>query len=91
VKTTAKRAASHCRSCGAPLLWAVTEKGRRIPLDPDPYTGDDPRGLYVLRNGNGAPLAVATTPDAFPGEPVYRSHFASCDDPARFRRKATPA
>jgi hypothetical protein len=25
-----------CRSCGAPIRWVVTEKGKRIPLDRDP-------------------------------------------------------
>jgi hypothetical protein len=78
---------SDCRSCEAPLLWARTEKGRRIPLDPDPYAGDDPRGLFVLRRELGlAPLAVAATPDAFPGEPVYRSHFTTCPNAKEHRR-----
>lgn len=74
---------SRCRSCQAPLLWAQTEKGRRIPLDPDPYAGEDPRGLYVLRAGG---LAVAVTPDAFPGEPLYRSHFSTCPEAKEHRR-----
>lgn len=73
---------ARCRSCAAPLLWAATENGRRIPLDPDPYMGDDPRGLFVLRGK----IAIATTPDAFAGEPVYRSHFATCPNAKEHRR-----
>jgi hypothetical protein len=77
---------SACRSCSAPLLWATTEHERKIPLDPEPYTGDDPRGLFVLRYPHGYAVAMATTPDAFPGEPVYRSHFATCPRADEHRR-----
>ena len=78
---------SRCRSCGAPMLWSLTERGRRMPLDPDPYTGDDPRGLFVLRtDGERAPLAIAVPPDAFPGEPLYRSHFTTCPQHDEWRR-----
>ena len=78
---------SRCRSCQAPIDWARTEKGRRIPLDPDPYTGPEPAGLFVLREPDaGTPLAVAAPPGAFPGEPVYRSHFVTCPQAALHRR-----
>ena len=23
-----------CRSCGAPIFWVITPKGRRMPVDP---------------------------------------------------------
>jgi len=32
-----------CRSCGAPLLWAETNKGKNNPLDPAP----DDDGVYT--------------------------------------------
>jgi hypothetical protein len=73
---------SRCRSCQAPIRWAFTEKGRRMPLDPDPYTGPEPGGLFVIRDQT----AIAVPPDAFPDEPHYRSHWATCNDPKRFRR-----
>lgn len=72
---------SRCRSCRAPILWAGSERGKWIPLDREPYVGDSPRGLFVLRGE----VAIATTPDAFPGERLYRSHFASCPDFERWR------
>lgn len=28
-----------CRTCGAPVLWVKTEKGARMPLDPEPVEG----------------------------------------------------
>jgi len=79
---------SRCRSCNAPLLWALTEKGRRMPLDEEPYGGPEPSGLFVLRGRDQlVPTAVAATPDAFPGEPLFRSHFASCPNAASHRRR----
>lgn len=78
---------SRCRSCEAPILWARTEKGRRIPLDPEPYEGPEPAGLFVLREPDArTPLAVAVPPGAFAGEPNYRSHFATCPNAALHRR-----
>jgi hypothetical protein len=82
---------SRCSSCGAPILWARTERGKRIPLDREPFAGDDPRGLFVLRElGRGVvgPLALAVTPAAFADEPRYRAHFASCPQAAEHRRSA---
>jgi len=76
-----------CRSCSAEVIWVLTERGKRMPLDAEPYKGDDPRGLFVLRGRDElVPTAVAVPPDAFPDEPFYRSHFATCPNAARHRR-----
>jgi len=77
---------SECRFCRAPILWVWTERGKAMPLDRDPYEGDDPRGLFVIRTEPGKVLAIATTPDAFPDEPHYRSHFSSCPNAAGHRK-----
>lgn len=81
---------SACRSCRAPILWVQTEKGRMMPLDREPYTGDKPGGLFVIRrtvvDGREKVLAVAVSPDSFPGEAVYQSHFATCDRPNEWRK-----
>ena len=80
---------SECRSCRAPIIWAMTERGKRMPLDADPYTGPDPAGLFVFRfDGDGRPYVLAVTPEAAAalGDAVYRSHFASCPDAKRWRR-----
>jgi len=74
---------STCRSCGAPILWATTEWGKSIPLDPEPYQGDSPSGLFVLRGR----VAMAVPPDAFPEEPHYVTHFATCPDAGDWRRR----
>lgn len=44
--------------CHRPILWCVTERGRMMPVDPDP----DAEGLYT-------------------------SHFATCRDAGKFRRR----
>jgi len=72
-----------CRSCGAPILWARTEHDRNIPLDRTPYDGPEPGGLFVLRDG----VAIAVSPEAFAGEDLYRSHFATCPDAKEWRQR----
>jgi hypothetical protein len=68
--------ADHCRSCETPIEWAITIKGARIPLD----LGDHDDGNLRLEDG----IAIITTI-----RPARRTHFQSCPDAARFRRKAT--
>lgn len=67
-----------CRSCGAPVVWAHTENGQRIPVDPQPITGgnlllvgltDPPRVVYDKRHG------------------THRTHFASCPHAKQWRRE----
>jgi hypothetical protein len=72
---------SRCRSCQAEIRWVRTEHDRRMPLDREPYAGDDPRGLFVLRGDT----AIAVPPGAFQDEPLYRSHFATCEHAAEHR------
>ena len=71
--------ADRCRSCDAPIEWAITTKGSHIPLDPEPT----PAGNLVLIDG------IARHPTL--GEDVpylqYISHFVTCPDAERFRRK----
>lgn len=68
-----------CSSCGAAIVWAVTERGRRMPLDAGPVA--EPVGFILRREHEGA-----TGLRAIPAQPVYRSHFASCPDADRHRR-----
>lgn len=78
-----------CRSCGAAIVWARTERGKKMPIDVEPYTGDDDRGLFVLRerDHSGGPLAIAAW--GLDGtEPHYRSHFGTCPNASQHRRSA---
>jgi hypothetical protein len=66
---------SRCRSCDAEIIWAVTPKGKRIPLDAEP--AERPAGLFRLEGENAISVA---------GEPVYLSHFVTCPNAAQHRR-----
>lgn len=78
-----------CRSCRAPLLWALTEKGRRIPLDRNSV----PDGNIELEETDEGPPMSRVVPREdriLPGffhTPRYKSHFATCPNAKRHRRR----
>ncbi|GAA2364819.1 hypothetical protein [Streptomyces carpaticus] len=76
--------ASTCRSCAAPIIWAVTPRQQRMPLDALP----DPSGnVAVHRDVAGrlrARVVSGERPTLEGSERLHMPHFASC--PAR--RKA---
>lgn len=81
-----------CKSarCGAPILWAITRAGRRIPLDADPvgkgegiiWIADD--GVAEFVSGHNRPPEEVTT--------FYVTHFTTCPDAKHFHQapKAAP-
>lgn len=74
-------APAKCRSCGADILWAVTARGARMPVDETPDNRPPPRGgNLVLGVRNGTQLVVAmydaTKHDAKRNR--YTSHFSTC-------------
>lgn len=75
-----------CRECQAPIVWAETESGKRMPLN----AGPDPNGNVVAVGHTGQTMIVKVgtiqeLADAPEGR-VYQSHFATCSNPRRFRR-----
>jgi hypothetical protein len=69
-----------CRSCGAPVRWAITQHENRMPVDPEPVEN----GNLILIDRDGE-LHVA---HAVPGTHV--SHYATCPDAERWRRRSGP-
>lgn len=81
---------ARCRSCGAPIVWARTSRGRRIPLDaaPDPERGnvvlDGGRALVFAspadaRREIGEREAVRAMPARSEAAPTqHTAHFATC-------------
>lgn len=68
---------STCRSCGAPVMWATTESGKRIPLNVWPA---DNGNLVINHDG----LAVA--PSKGPRRAArYTTHFTNCPNAGRHR------
>lgn len=72
---------SKCSSCGASMLWGMSESGKKIPLDLEPQKRFilkiDEDGKPVMEDG--LPVLVLRT--------VYRSHFISCPNASRHRKR----
>lgn len=91
--TGQRPARATCRSCNEPVIWVVTEKHQRMPVDAEPTeTGTLALSDHVL------PLArVMSKAGRYPGQKLYVSHFATCRfapahrKPAADRPAAPPA
>lgn len=78
---------SRCFSCGAPITWAVTPKGKRMPVDAEPV---DDGNLVLERQKDGTLLALpASKAPTLPGltQPRYVSHFATCPQAKEHRHR----
>lgn len=66
-----------CRRCGAPIRWAITLTGRRMPLDPG--TSDD-GNVATWTGPSGQLRARVLTKGEPPGAHEQRAtpHFATC-------------
>lgn len=78
---------SACSSCGAPITWALTLNGKRMPVDAQP----NPAGSFFLatmRGANGSTYIVAVHAGEQPleGPRRYSSHFSTCPNAAEHRR-----
>lgn len=65
-----------CSSCGADIVWKITEGGKKMPIDSTPA----PDGNLVFIG-----LGAHPVPEKWTGE-RYKSHFATCPDAKNFRR-----
>lgn len=83
-----------CRSCGAGIVWAVTAKGEKMPVDPErvlPGVGN--LVLYFEVDGLGNLVdpptqRVATaTPEQKASGPVWLSHFVTCPKASDWRKR----
>ena len=83
-----------CRSCSAPILWAVTIAGRIMPLDAEP----NPDGNVVPTGKRGrtrAGSAIEVRVEAARqqtldvDDPIvrYMPHHATCPDADKWRRR----
>ncbi len=72
--------ATKCRSCGAPIVWGITKKCNRVPLDPP-----EKRFVPICR-GDMLNLPPGDIPEVEMRE-TWLSHFATCPDADKHRRK----
>lgn len=74
-----------CRSCGAPIRWARTRAGKAVPLDAEPA---DDGNVVLQEDGTARVLTRRQMDGGGVAAPRYTSHFATCPDAARHRRRA---
>lgn len=65
-----------CRSCGAPIEWAETTRGKRMPFDSE---------IVAVRT-QGSPIGGRVV--EFVDTSVTPSHFQTCPDAKDWRRKS---
>lgn len=68
---------ARCRTCSAPVVWAVSEAGRRMPFDAQPSVG----GTHTVVSGR-----ATFVPEARRTGQLYTSHFATCPQASQHRR-----
>lgn len=73
---------TECASCPAEVMWVVTEKGKRMPIDavPDPING-----RFRIESGNNVHFVKDSELEANT-KPLYASHFQSCPDAKSWKR-----
>lgn len=77
---------SECKWCKAKVMWVETEAGKRMPLN----SGPDREGNVVMvgHTGKSPIVKVYGNPAEIPaGTRRYKSHFATCTNPGKFRRQ----
>lgn len=62
-----------CRSCGAEIIWTVTRKGKKMPVDAETTQ----HGKFLLQPSDvkNTPLAVFVSEQEQYTGPRYTSHF----------------
>jgi hypothetical protein len=75
---------STCRYCRASIMWAITEKGHRIPLDPSPSLNGN---VMLDFQPGGVPIATVLGQSKKTTEPLWIAHMATCPGWNKKRRK----
>lgn len=76
---------AECWSCKAPITFALTATGKKMPLDAEPV--DD--GEYVIDyDDEGAPHTFHQPVPDLMGTPRYKPHWATCPHAKQHRKEA---
>lgn len=74
-----------CRSCAAPVIWAVTTRGKAMPVD---AVTDADGNLVLEARVDGPPLArVLPVAKRFGRRDLRMSHFVACPQADQWRAK----
>lgn len=71
-----------CAACGAEIFFAKTEADKWIPIDAAPVRDGN---LEIL---DGYPVLAIPIAPLLPPAKRYKSHFATCPEADRFRRRS---
>lgn len=72
-----------CKGCGAPIIWAVTDAGARMPLEREPVA----EGMYRLTVSNGDARAHFVPKELrHDNAPLFIAHWARCPKAKEFRK-----
>lgn len=63
-----------CRSCQAPIVWAMMPSGKWNPMDAVPER------RFILHPGEDGVLRAEA-------QPTYQSHYSSCPDASAWRTR----
>ncbi len=81
---------AECRSCHAPIVWAMTDAGKRMPLDPMPTT----TGTVALLQGSERRARVLPAAELeaarAEGKTLFTPHWATCPQAREWKGKARP-
>lgn len=72
---------ARCNSCDAQIVWAVTDSGKRMPVDAAPVVDGRLRLLHI-----DGQVRVRYVQDHVVVD-RYRAHFATCPDAQSWRRR----
>ena len=71
-----------CRGCGKPIVFGLTENGKRIPLDPRPPV------YQIVTDGDAGPPDIVRLAQHFDASALRAtamvSHFATCPKASEF-------
>lgn len=75
---------TRCRSCKAPIVWAQTWRGNRMPVDAVPVQADEGGNLYFEA---GVVRHVLPGIVLDPAIDLFTSHFATCPNADEWRKE----
>ena len=74
---------AQCRSCGAEIIWIHSASGNLMPLDAVPVED----GNMCIVDGKAHSISSDLFEPMLPQGPRYKSHFATCPQAQKWRKK----
>ncbi|MET9303213.1 hypothetical protein ABZX66_28220 [Micromonospora aurantiaca] len=73
-----------CRTCPATVIWAVTERGKTMPVDAEPTAGGN---VQLVEQYGQLTAVVVPAKRAFGRKDLRTSHFVTCPQADQWRRR----